>query len=85
MLGGGLMEINANAFDVCTKLEKLSLIGNEFKTFPSGLLKNCVNLSRFEVINMKVISVPENLFGMTRNLESFTLIGNLTSLPERLL
>jgi len=85
MLGGGLMEINPNAFDVCPKLEKLSLVGNELKTFPSGLLRNCVNLARFEVINMKVISVPENLFGMTRNLESFTLIGNLTSLPERLL
>ena len=85
MLAGLLNEVAQNTFDVCPKLEKLSFNTNQLTTFPSEMLRNCENLIYFEVINFMVASVPENLFEMTENLDAFIVIGNLTSLPEKLL
>ncbi|KAL7014369.1 hypothetical protein ACKWTF_015890 [Chironomus riparius] len=85
MFGDTLLRINPNAFEVCPKLETLIINYGQLTTFPPGMLKNCENLIRFEIMSTNVETLPEDFFGNIINLEDFVApVNKLTSMPESL-
>ncbi len=82
-----LLQISENAFDVRGKLDHLYIGFNPLlRTLPPSMLQNCVKLRYLDLYYNGVTLIPEDLFGVTTNLEIFEAISNqLTSLPPNLL
>ncbi|XP_070508350.1 leucine-rich repeat-containing protein 15-like [Chironomus tepperi] len=79
--------IHENAFASCGQLQELNIMSNLVTSLPSQMLRNCVNLRTFDAsLSDNLVTIPGDLFGTNRNLESFVVTaGNLVSFPTNLL
>jgi len=82
-----LWAVNANAFEVCGKLEILYMRVNlQLRTLPPKMLQNCRNLRFIELDFCRIPTIPADLFGSLTTLKHFSMRSNqMTSFPDNAL
>lgn len=83
--GVGLVAVDVNALDKCTKLEKVFLSFNSLTDLPTGIFDSNENLLSVYLSDNKFTTVDDQLFKNNKNLDDVYLHRNrLRSLPPRL-
>lgn len=72
----GLISVDANAFEKCTKLKMIFLDYNSLTTLPSGVFDFNVALTEVYLLGNKLSKIDENLFKNNLNLERISLSYN---------